>query len=394
MKKGKQVSLSNKLLPLLLVSALAGCSTLTEQVSTGFGLFAASSVAVKAELSEFKPSAKATLSWRQQMGSAGGYVFAPAIFKGSIFAAGQDGQIARFDADSGRQIWRVDAGRKLSSGVGTSDNLVLAGTAKGEVLAFDFDGKPLWQAKVTSEVLSAPQAAEETVVVRTGDGRIFGLDAKDGKRKWVYQRATPALVLRSYAGVAITRGAVLAGFSGGKLVALNLANGNVGWEATVAQPRGATELERIADITSLPVVDGSMVCAVAFQGRVACFDLLSGNQLWAREISSVAGLVVDNRTLYVSDANGAVHALDKNNGASIWKQDKLSGRQLTAPSVVNGYVAVADYQGYAHFLSRDDGAFAARIATDGSAAVAPPLLSNGNLLLQTGNGGVFALSVQ
>ena len=316
------------------------------------------------------------------------------IVKGNIFAAGQDGQIARFDADSGSQIWRIDAGRKLSSGVGAGDNLVLVGTAKGEVLAFDQDGKSLWQAKVSSEVLSAPQAADDVVVVRTSDGRIFGLDAKDGKRKWVYQRATPALVLRSYAGVAITRGAVLAGFSGGKLVALNLANGNVGWEATVALPRGATELERIADITSLPVVDGNMVCAVAFQGRVACFDLPSGNQLWVREISSIAGLAVDNRYLYVSDANGVMHALDKSSGASIWKQDKLSGRQLTAPLVVNGYVAVADFQGYAHFIARDDGAFAARIATDGSAVMAPPLPLNGNLLLQTGNGEVFVISVQ
>lgn len=369
---------------------LAGCSSLSE----GFGLFGASNSNVKAELPEFKPSAVAALLWRQQMGAAGGFVFSPSIVKDGIFAAGQDGQIARFDADNGIQVWRTDAGRKLSSGVGTSDNLVVVGTAKGDVLAFDHSGKPLWQAKVTSEVLSAPQAAEDVVVVRTGDGRIFGLDAKDGKRKWVYQRATPALVLRSYAGVAITRGAVLAGFSGGKLVALNLSNGNVGWESTVALPRGATELERIADITSLPVVDGNMVCAVAFQGRVACFDLLSGNQLWAREISSISGLAVDGRYLFVSDANGAVHALDKNNGASIWKQDKLSGRQLTAPLVLNGYVAVADYQGYAHFLARDDGAFVARIATDGSAVVAPPLPIHGNLLLQTGNGGVFALSVR
>lgn len=373
---------------------LAGCSTLKEQVSTGFGLFGASSAAVKAELPEFKPSAKAALVWRQQMGAAVGSVFTPAIIKNSVFAAGPDGQIARFDADSGSQVWRIDAGLKLSSGVGVGDNLLLVGTGKGEVLAFDHDGKPLWQAKVTSEVLSAPQVADDVVVVRTGDGRLFGLNAKDGKRKWVYQRATPSLVLRSYAGAVLTRGAVLAGFSGGKLVALNLANGNVGWESTVALPRGATELERIADITSLPVADDSVVCAVAFQGRVACFELVSGKQLWAREISSVAGLVVDNRYLYVSDAAGAVHALDKSTGSSIWKQDKLLGRQLTAPLVVDGYVAVADYQGYAHFLSRDDGAYAARIATDGSAVVAPPLPLNGNLLLQTGSGGMFAMSIK
>ena len=380
--------LNDKLLPLLLVSLLAGCSTLTD------GLFGASATAVKPTLPEFSPSAQTALVWQRQMGIAGSSVFTPAIFKGSVFAAGQDGWIARFDGDNGNPVWRVDAGIKLSGGVGVSENLVLVGTGKGDVLAFDHAGKPLWQAKVTSEVLSAPQAADDIVVVRAGDGRMFGLDAKDGKRKWVYQRATPALALRNHAGVVLTRGAVLAGFSGGKLVALNLANGNVGWESTVTLPRGATELERIADITSLPVVDENMVCAAAFQGRVACFELVSGKQLWTRDISSVAGLVVDDRYLYVSDASGAIHALDKNTGAAVWKQDKLSGRQLTAPVVVNDYVAVADYQGYTHFLSRKEGAFAARIATDGSTVAAPPLLLNGHLLLQTGNGGVFALSAQ
>jgi outer membrane protein assembly factor BamB len=388
------VSLSNKLLPLLVVSLLAGCSTLTDKVSSGFGLFGASKSVEKAALQDFSQSATATLAWRQQVASAGGFVFSPAVVDGSLFAGGQDGQIARFEAGNGKQVWRIDAGNKLSGGVGGDDNLVLAGTVKGDVLAFDHSGKPLWQAKVSSEVLSAPQAAADIVIVRTGDGRIFGLDAKDGKRKWVYQRALPALALRNYAGVTISRGAVLAGFPGGKLVALNSSNGTVGWEATVALPRGATELERIADITSLPVVDNNMVCAAAFQGRVACFDLLNGNQLWVREISSIAGLSMDSRYLYISDAKGAVHALDKNSGASIWKQDKLSGRQLTTPVVLNGYVAVADYQGYVHFLSRDDGGFAARIATDGSAVVAPPLVQNGNLLLQTENGGVFAISVQ
>lgn len=387
------MSLANKIGSLMLVSMLAGCASLTENVTTGFGLFGAPKVIERAELQEFKPSAKATMLWRQQLGAASGFVFVPIVAADSVFAAGLDGQIARFDAGSGKQTWRIDSGHKLSSGVGGGAQFILAGTAKGDVLAFAQDGSTLWQAKVSSEILSAPQVAEDTVVVRTGDGRIFGLNAKDGKQKWVYQRAMPALALRNFAGVAITRGAVLAGFPGGKLVALNLSNGTVGWEANVALPRGATELERIADITSLPVVDANMVCAVAFQGRVACFDLLRGQQLWAREISSVSGLTMDSRYLYVSDAKGAVHALDKNSGGSIWKQDKLLGRQLSSPLVINGFVAVADYQGYVHFLSRDDGNFAARIATDGSAVVAPPLALNGNILLQTVNGSVVALSI-
>ena len=54
------------------------------------------------------------------------------------------------------------------------------------VLAFGPDGKPMWQSKVTSEVVSPPKVAEGTVVVWSGDGRIFGVSAADGKTRWVY----------------------------------------------------------------------------------------------------------------------------------------------------------------------------------------------------------------
>jgi outer membrane protein assembly factor BamB len=379
----------------LLALSLAGCAGLGDSISTGFGLWGGKDGVEKpAPLTEFKPSVSVKTQWQASVGSAGDYVFTPAILDGSVYAAGLDGTVTRFDAESGRQLWRVAAGKKLSAGVGVGSGLVLVATRKGEVLAYDQNGNALWQARVSSEVLSAPQAAEGLVVVRAADGQIYGLDARDGKRKWVYQRALPSLAIRSNAGVVVTRGGVFAGYAGGKLVALSLSNGVLGWEASVAQPRGATELERIADVTSQPVVDGNSICAVAYQGRVACFEIINGNLIWAREMSSVAGLSLDASALYVSDIRGAVHALDKSSGASLWKQDKLSNRRLSAPAVSGTHVAVADLEGYVHFLSREDGSFAGRAATDGSAVAATPLLLDQNLLLQTRNGGLFALGTR
>lgn len=379
----------------LIALQLAGCSGMGDKVSTGFGLWGGKDSGEKpAALVEFRPSAELKSLWQARVGGAGDTVLFPAPVQDSVYASGMDGQIARFDAESGRQQWRIDAGRKISGGVGAGAGLVLAGTAKGELLAFDGNGRPLWQARLSSEVLSEPKVADDMVVVRTGDGRIYGLDARDGARKWVYQRALPALSLRSHAGVVVTRGAVFAGFAGGKLVALNLANGNVGWEATVALPRGTTELERVTDVSSLPVTDERMICATAYQGRTACFDIISGNLAWARDISSAAGLSMDERYVYVSDMRGAVHALDKHSGASIWKQDKLFARQVTAPLPLGRYVAVADGQGYVHLLAREDGSFAARISTDGSPIGAAPVALNRGFLVQTRNGGLYALTVQ
>ncbi|MGE5027940.1 MAG: outer membrane protein assembly factor BamB [Betaproteobacteria bacterium] len=383
------------LLPGLIVVLLTGCSGLGEKVTTGFGLWGGKESGEKpAELVSFTPAAELKLLWQARVGGAGDVVLFPAVEREGVYAAGADGQIARFDARTGSQQWRIDVGRKISGGIGVDANLVLAGTSKGELLAFNSAGQPIWQTRLSSEVLSEPKVADDIVVVRTGDGRIYGLDAHDGKRRWVYQRDLPALSLRSYAGVVVTRGAVFAGFAGGKLVALNLANGNVGWEATVALPRGATELERVTDVSSLPVVDDRLICATAYQGRTACFDIASGNLAWARDISSAAGLAMDERNVYVSDVRGAVHALDKHTGASMWKQDKLFARQVTAPLALGRYVAVADMQGYVHLLSREDGSFSARAATDGSQIGAPPVALNQGFMVQTRNGGLYALTVQ
>ena len=204
----------------------------------------------------------------------------------------------------------------------------------------------------------------------------------------------PALTVRTHVSVQPYRGAVFAGFPSGRLVAISASNGNLIWEATVALPKGATELERVADVTSIPVTDGRQVCAAAYQGRVACFGTTKGELIWARDFSSVSGLTMDARNVYVTDEKSAIVAFDRANGASHWKQDKLLGRNVTAPALAGRFIAVGDLQGYVHFISRDDGSFVARIATDGSPVVAQPVTLDGNIIVQTLKGGVYAISVQ
>jgi len=379
-------------LPLAAIAAvlLAGACSTVEKLNP----FSSSTPKAKpTELAAIQSTAELKTLWQIGIGSAGEFSFSPAVVGDSVYAAARDGSVARFDG--GRQVWRTAAGQTLSGGVGSDGKVVVVGTPKGEVLVFDAaTGRETWKARVSSEVLAAPAVEDGLVVVRSGDSRIFGFDAGDGKRRWVYQRSTPALSLRSNVGVVMAGRVTLAGFPGGKLLAIANNNGAAVWEVTVALPKGSTELERVADVTSLPVVSGSMVCAAAFQGRVACFDTASGNTLWSRDMSSNAGLDVDSRYLYVTDDKGAVHALDRSNGASVWKQDKLVQRGLTRPLSLGGHVAVADYQGVVHLLRREDGAFAARASTDGSAVRAEPVHFGQGVLVQTANGGLHALDVR
>ena len=347
-----------------------------------------------AKLVEFKPSATPRLAWQANVGDAGHYIFTPAVFDDNVFAASNRGDLLRLDAAKGKQVWHIDTKAPLSGGVGVGDNMLLLGTSKGSVLAYDLQGKPLWQSRVSSEVLSAPQAAAGFVVVRSGDSRIFGLDARDGSRRWEYQMTPPPLTLRANPGVVIIENFVIAGMPAGKLIVLNLANGGLVWETVVAAPKGDNELERITDIAGSPLVEAGRVCAVTFQGRAACYETQKGGQLWARPASSVGGLATDDLSIYLSEDTGSVLALDRNTGASVWKQDKLAYRNLSAPLATGNYVVVGDFEGQVHWLKYEDGSFAARFATDGGAIAAAPRVIGDKVLVQTRRGGLYAISLK
>ena len=244
----------------------------------------------------------------------------PAYENDAIYGASSSGKLTRFDPVTGDEVWSIDTKNRLSGGVGAGEGLILVGTFKGKILAYDANGNQLWESTVTSEVLSPPQIENGVVVVRTGEGRIFGLDAVDGKRKWIFQDSIPSLTVRNFAGVLVKGGGVFVGFPGGKLVAIKIADGKMAWEAAVSKPKGVTELERITDVTSLPVADDRQICAVAYKGRLSCFEVLTGNPIWMREVSSSAGLTMDNKYIYVSEDDGAVVAYDKNNGTLVWKK--------------------------------------------------------------------------
>lgn len=349
-------------------------------------------------LTEIKPTVTLAPIWRAGIGGAGSHYFAPALADGNVYAAAADGALAAFDARSGVQKWRVQANRGgLSAGVGAGDGTVVVATLKGEVLTFDASGREKWKALVSSEVLAAPLVVDGLVLVRSNDNRIYAFGVADGKRRWVYQRTAPALVLRNFAGLAFGRGIVYAGFPGGRLVALAAVNGTVRWEATVALPKGSTELERIADITGVPVIGERMACAAAYQGRVACFDAANGQPVWSRDVSSQTGLAADARYVFVTDDRSALVGLALETGSSLWKQERLSHRGMSAPLSIGRAVIVGDYQGYLHALAREDGNLIGRAATDGAWIAAPPLrLTLGvaeGFLVQTRAGGLFAFSL-
>lgn len=332
--------------------------------------------------------------WKYSLGKAGNAVFTPAYAGDSVYVADADGALVRLNAATGKEIWRVKTGTDLTAGVGTDGEVVVVGGTKGQIFAYDINGKQLWKAQASSEVLSSPEAGNGLVVVRSVDNMITGYDAKTGAKKWNVARTTPALTLRNAPGMVINGQNAYIAQPGGKLLVLNTAAGVTRFEVVVGEPRGATELERVTDIAGTPVIHEKDVCAVSYQGRVACFDATTGAPHWSKPTSSDKGVAVDQRFVFVADDKGAVSAYSRENGANAWKNDKLSYRVLSTPVSYGRAVAVGDYQGYIHFLSREDGAFIGRVATDGSAINADPVIAGTNLIFQTQSGTVTALAVE
>jgi len=285
----------------------------------------------------------------------------PLIHAGVGYVADYSGDVRAFDPVTGQKIWQRNLAVPLEAGPSLAQNLLLFGTSRGEVIALEpATGKQVWRAQVSSEVLAPPQGDANIIIVRSVDGRIHALQASNGKQLWVYDRSVPLLTLRGISTPVISNGIVIVGSDSGKLAALTLQDGTVLWETQIAVPHGRNELERMVDIDVDPIVSDGVIYVVTYQGRLATVQLDSGRILWVRDISSYSGMALDAYRVYLTDSESQVWALNRFNGSTLWRQDKLLRRAVTGPVLLGSHLVVADYHGYVHWLNREDGKIVAR----------------------------------
>lgn len=369
---------------------IAGCSTPSWMPSWLGGPSAR--LAQPAPLVEFKPSLTPRIAWSVSVGSGRGAVLQPAVTEAAIYAASVSGTLLRIGPD-GQTVWRVDVGSPLSGAVGSDGFTVVVGSPRGEVIAYGADGKLLWRAQLTAALQTPPLVGRGLVIVRGTDQRLTAFDAESGRRRWTYLRTTPPLTLNAVSDLAFAGDLVVAGFPSGRIVALASANGAVRWDVPVSEPRGATEVERLADVIGGPLVSFGDVCAASYQGRVACVEAANGNLRWARPVSAGSGPGGDESLVVAVDSKSDVLAFARSAGASMWRQDKLLNRELSTPLVLKRAVLVGDFAGYVHFLSPTDGAFLARLSLGGKIAAAPRSFGGG-AVVQTQDGVVALVSLE
>jgi len=369
---------------LALAMALGGCSW-----------FGGPDIEQPAELVEFEPEAVISEVWSADIGKGPDRRFlrlAPVRHGDTLYVVDIKGRVRALAQENGKERWFTDLGLEITGGVGFGDDLVLVASRKGVVVALDGSkGRELWRAQVASEVLAPPAVGAGVVVVQSVDGQLTGLESATGKRLWILDRSEPALSLRGTAAPVILSDAVLTGFASGKIAAVNLKNGLLLWETPVAQPQGRSEIERLIDVDVPVLISGRILLAAAYQGKIVAVNLESGRLLWSRDISTYSALAADADNVYMGDVRGHVVALDLRSGSTVWKQEKLALRRLSAPAVTGNAVAVADFEGYVHWLAREDGRFLARARAARAAVLAAPIADGATLYVYTQNGYLSAL---
>lgn len=345
--------------------------------------------------------------WNSSVGNGVGEFYSnlrPGWQNDRVYAADRRGVVKALDLESGREVWRTDLSGKtgffsrnqpalLSGGVTASGDRIYVGSERAVVFALNAeDGAPAWQTAVSGEVLSRPVVSDGVVLVHTSNGMLQALNEGDGAVKWSVNLDMPTLSLRGESAPATAYGAAIVGGDNGRVNAVLINQGQLIWQQRISQPSGATEIDRLNDVDTTPVIAGEVAYALGYNGNLTALDLRSGQILWKRELGSVHDFIIDGDRIFLVDQNDRVVALNTNGGVNLWRQSDLLHRNLTAPALYNGYLVVGDSEGYLHWINTADGRFVAQQKVDGSGFLSKPLVASDKLIVQAKNGDVYAFT--
>jgi len=329
---------------------------------------------------------KVTEQWRANVGATGLPLQAH-VLRSQVLVASTQGDVAAFEARSGKEIWRASLATALSAGVGSDGETAAVVSRENQLIALRA-GKEVWRQKMPSLTLTPPLVAGGRVFIQSADRTVSAFDASTGRSLWVQKRSGDALVL-GQPGILMAVGDTLVSGQSGRLLGLNPQNGATRWDASVAVGRGVNEVERLVDLVSGVSRVGDTLCLRAFQSAVACVDAQVGRTLWTKTASGSSGIAGNESTMFGAEADGKLIAWRKSDGEKLWSSEMLRFRGLSSPVFVAGSVVVGDFEGFLHFISPKDGALLARVPSDGSAIALAPVWVDETLVAVTTRGAVI-----
>ena len=387
---------------LLLSSTLFSCSSTDDEEEDTAGL--------PAELIDIEEKFSPEVLWEESVGDGSEDYFSrlkPIVAYNNVYSASRAGDVVAFDEKTGKQLWQTDLSDSnkersfwdsrvsalLSGGPVAGLNKIFIGSENGKIYALDAQtGELVWQANIKGEVINAPAVDSGIVVVNSASGIMKALSAETGEELWKIEQDVPALTLRGISAPVIASGGVLVGTGKGSINVYLLDKGQQGWSTDIGEPSGSTELERVIDVDSAPVVFGDKIYAVSSRGNLAAIELKSGRILWKRQYSSYRQIAIYRNTLFLTNVRGHVYAIDRINGIERWSNLSLTNRNVTGPAIIDDYVVVGDFEGYLHWLNQETGEIVARHEVDSSGIHSTPTVINNVLYSQSRDGDLQAIA--
>jgi len=347
-------------------------------------------------LTEIKPKLNLVENWSvitSKPSKSSSYLKLKPVVKGNIiYIANESGKVDAVNKDSGKIIWSKQLPNSIISGPSVAHGYIALGTNRSTVILLrESDGEQLHKFKTSGEALSKPAIISDKIIIKTIDGYLYGFDLKTGKKLWGAEHGSPSLILKASSSPIIVNKLAIVGFSDGKLDAIDTETGRIIWQRSIAYASGSSDVERLVDIDADPIIRGDIAYLASYQGYIGALSLTDGQFIWRKAGSVYKNMTVDSSTLYITDSNDVLWALNRNDGKVKWKQVALKGRGLTEPTILGNRLVVGDRSGFLHVLSTSSGEFIARKELNGAIDISPAISGN-SIYVMTANGNLSKLT--
>jgi outer membrane protein assembly factor BamB len=331
---------------------------------------------------------------------------APVVGNGTLYVVDTDGAVNAFDAATGARRWtyQLEVNKDLrdaifGGGATYSDGKVYATSGSGDVVALDAaTGAQQWRVRPAGPLRGSPTVAFNAVYAMTQDNQIVALDIADGHLLWQDVAASGEQGVFGVASPAAGQGTVIAGYSTGELVAYRYENGRVLWSDALARTSISTSVSTLTDVDADPIIDNGRVYALGQGGRMAAYELVTGQRIWELSLAGISTPVVAGEWLFTLTDDARLLAIARSTGRVRWvtqlrhykNAKKREGPIFwTGPVLANNKLWIANSRGEVYDVDVTSGT--PTLFTELKSGVSlPPIVANRTLYILSDDGKVSA----
>ncbi len=331
---------------------------------------------------------------------------APIVANGTLYAVDTSGAVHAFDAATGSRRWQHSPevtsdlrGSAFGGGLAVAGNRLFATSGTGQVVALDAaTGSVVWSANPAGPLRDAPTLAFNLVLVMRQDNRIIALNQNDGSIAWQESGSVAQAGVFGVASPAAGQGTVVAGYSSGELVAYRYENGRVVWADALARTSISTEVGSISDIDADPIIDSGRVYALGQGGRMAAYELVTGQRVWELNLSGISTPALAGEWLFTLTSDARLLAIARSTGKVRWitqlaryrdEKDREGPIFWTGPVLANNMLYMANSRGELWQASVGEGS-ANMLSKVSDSVSLPPIIANNMLYVLDDSGTITA----